>query len=59
MALPTKGYESDPPKAVDVKDTKMLDPHAREARGTQVSNETGKSFTGKKISYGKGGASRY
>lgn len=59
MALPSKGYESDSPRAVDVKDTKMLDPYAREPKGTQSSNETGKSFTGKKKTYGKGGASRY
>lgn len=58
MALPTKGYESDSPKAVDVKSTKMLDPYARETKGTQSSNETGRSFTGKKVSYGKGGAGR-
>jgi hypothetical protein len=59
MALPSKGYESDPPRAVDVKDTKMLDPYAREDPRTQKSHETGKSFTGKSKSYGKGGASRY
>lgn len=59
MALPTKGYDSESPKAVDVKNTKMLDPYAREDPGTQKSSETGKQFTGnKKTSYGKGGASR-
>lgn len=58
MALPTKGYESDSPKAVDVRDTKMLDPYAREAKGTQSSSETGKSFAPGKKSYGKGGANR-
>lgn len=59
MALPKNGYESDSPRAVDVKDTKMLDPYAREPKGTQSSTETGKSFKGSKKSYGKGGASRY
>lgn len=58
MALPTNGYESDSPKARDVKDTKMLDPYAREPKGTQSNTETGKSFKPGKKSYGKGGASR-
>lgn len=58
MALPKNGYESDSPRAVDVKDTKMLDPYAREAKGTQSNTETGKSFKPGKKSYGKGGASR-
>lgn len=58
MALPKNGYESESPKAVDVKDTKMLDPFARETKGTQSNTETGKSFKPGKKSYGKGGASR-
>jgi len=58
MAIPTKGYDSDVPRAVDVKNTKMLDPYAREPKGTQSSTETGKGFKGNKKSYGKGGADR-
>lgn len=56
--LPKSGYDSDVPKPVDVRNTKMLDPYAREDKGTQSSSETGKAFTGKKVSYGKGGARR-
>jgi len=56
MALPMKGYDSESPKAVDVRNTKMLDPYAREPKGTQSSTETGKAYTGSgKKSYGKGG----
>ncbi len=51
-----KGYDSESPKAVDVRNTKMLDPYAREPKGTQSSTETGKAYTGSgKKSYGKGG----